>query len=69
MPSEPLADHQQHDADPHGTLSGVALVERLMEYCNNQIIENAKSEREHSRALTNDKIALVIKGFRDGIST
>ena len=69
MSSEPLVDHQQHDADPHGTLSGVALVERLMEYCNNQIIENAKSEREHSRALTNDKIALVIKGFRDGIST
>ena len=44
--SEPLAAHLQHDADPHETLSGVALVELLMDYCNNQIIKNAKLERE-----------------------
>ena len=36
--------HQQQDEDPQTMLSGVALVERLMEYCNNQIISNAKLE-------------------------
>ena len=51
------------------SLSGVALVELLMEYCNTQIIKNAKLEREYAAELTNDKIAIVVKGFGDGLAT
>ena len=69
MADVPPAAHQQQDEDPQTMLSGVALVERLMEYCNNQIISNAKLEREYITELTNDKIALVIKGFGDGLAT
>ena len=54
--------------DPKAPLSGEALVGLLMEYCNNQIRENAKIERSYAKELTNDKIEIVTKGFTDGIA-
>ena len=59
----------QHNKDPKETLSGEELLNLLMEYCNSQIRENSKIEREFSKDLTNDKIDIVMKAFRDGIAS
>ena len=58
----------QGSADTHAPLSSEALVGLLMEYCNKQIRENAKIERDYAKELTNDKIEIVTKGFVDGIA-
>ena len=59
----------QQTHDPKATLSGEELVSLLMEYCNTQIRENAKSEREIAKDIINDKIDIVVKGFGDAITT
>ena len=59
----------QETHDPKAPLSGEDLLSLLMEYCNDRIRDNAKSEREFTRELTNDKIDIVVKGFGDGIAT
>ena len=50
----------QQTHDPKATLSGEELVSLLMEYCNTQIRENAKSEREIAKDIINDKIDIVV---------
>ena len=59
----------QETHDPKAPLSGEDLLRLLMEYCNDRIRDNAKSEREFTSELTNDKIDIVVKGFGDGIAT
>ena len=63
-----LVQSHQGNGDTHTPLSGEALVGLLMEYCNKQIRENAKIEREYAKELTNDKFEIVTKGFVDGIA-
>ena len=58
----------QHSKDPKETLSGEELLRLLMQYCNEQIRENSKIERQFSKDLTNDKIDVLMKAFRDGIA-
>ena len=58
----------QETHDPKAPLSGGDLVSLLMEYCNNQIRENSRIEREYNKDITNDKIEIVMKGFGDGIA-
>ena len=58
----------QHTHDPKAPLSGEDILSLLFEYCNNQIRENTKIEREYFKDLTNDKIEIVVKGFGDGIA-
>ena len=59
----------EEEVDHHAPLSSEALVILLMKYCNNQIRENAKIERDYSKELTNDKLEIVTKGFGEGIAT
>ena len=57
------------DMDPNATLSNEDLLRLLMSNCSSLVRTEIKLERQFTKVLTNDKLDIVIQGFKEGIRT